>query len=271
MCMKTVMNQFFVKRNPFYLLLEAIRGHYVIFAKKSPNPSVFPIVIFFTALVSGCGSTYMGTKFGYDVPLQTADATIRVNNESNKGAYGVGAVFEQYMSPKFSLLIEPSVTSKFSDEFNVVETTEQTTLDIYTKHSYSIFQIPIIAKFTAPIEGSSYKPYFGVGARIVSGSRGILGVSGTYTDTSRISRPFDDYHSTTSSSGSLDAILCAGVDWTLSDTWLLRFDTRYQRGLTDLYSIEGYAVTPRGYPDRIFSIRQSLEHLSFSLSLLLKL
>lgn len=270
--MKIVMNQFSYKRTLFYHLPFTICDKNVKYAEKfSKVFFLFSTVFIVTALFSGCGPTYVGPKLGYNIPLQSTDNIDGINTEEHTGALEIGAVFEQYMSSKFSLQIEPSVSSKFTDQFNITQISGRTTFNIFTKFSYSTFQIPLIAKFSAPIEGSSIKPYFSFGGRLLLTSRGSLSSSGNYIDTSNRTNPFSDYFRSTGSGYSVDAMLSAGIDYTLSDSWILRFDTRYQRSLGDLYHIYIYAITPNWSDDASFTINQSLENLTLSLSLLMRL
>lgn len=268
----TVMNQLSSKSTTLLPSSNVICDMCVNFAEKVVNLQfLFLTIIISSTLISGCGPTYVGPKLGYNIPLQSADNIDGLSTGEHTGAIEIGAVFEQYMSSKFSLLIEPSVSSKFTDQFDITQISGRTTFNIFTKYSYSTFQIPLIAKFSAPIEGSSVKPYFSFGTRLLLISRGSLSSSGNYIDTSNTKKPFSDYYRSTSSGYSIDAMLSAGIDYTLSDTWILRFDTRYQRSLGDVYRIYSYAITPNWSDDASFTLNQSFEHLTLSLSLLMKL
>ncbi|MBL7998043.1 MAG: hypothetical protein JNL32_05340 [Candidatus Kapabacteria bacterium] len=223
----------------------------------------------FWLAASGCGSTYFGLRSGIDVPLQSASSRKPLSEESRGNAAQIGAAFEQYFTNKLSLLIEPSISTTYTDSYTTKDSTVFGALTANLKHEYSFVQIPVIFRFSSPIEGTPFRPYFGFGGRLVLGLSGNQTTSGSVLDSTRtprnvgfVSDPYGAVHS-------LDAILCGGMDMTLSDSWVLRFDTRLQRSLDD-YRVHFASISsmnPFGWDP----VHSPLTHLSFSLAMMLRL
>lgn len=217
----------------------------------------------------GCGPTYVGVRTSVDIPLQSAVVSLPKQNESRGLGSQIGFIFDQSFSERFSLLIEPAISTSFTDTYELAEARFPGALTLQTTHDYSFIQLPLIARFSAPIEGSSLRPYLGLGGRLALGLSGSLSTSGHYLDQSLTPVPLIDYTRNTGEVSSIDAILCAGVDMKVSDSWAFRFDSRLQRSLGDAYSIYMYIINP--IQNREVYITSPLTHLSFSVSMVLRL
>lgn len=220
-------------------------------------------------LVSGCGPTYVGVRTSADIPLQSAAPSIPFTNESRGLGSMIGFVFDQSISDKFSIVIEPGISTSFTDTYEMTESGFPGALSIKTTHDYSFAQAPLIFRFSAPIEGTSLRPYFGIGGRVAFGLSGSLNAQGFYLDSNLTRVPMINLSRNYGEVSSIDGVLCAGVDMKLSDSWLVRFDSRLQRSLGDAYTIYTYSYTPISRRD-VF-ITSPITHLSLSFSMLLRL
>lgn len=248
------------RMNPIILLRTLLRPLFMVVLLSS-----------FWLALSGCGSTYFGLRSGVDVPLQSASSATPIREEKRGNAAQIGVAFEQYFTNKFSLLIEPSISTTYKDRFVTKEQPTVGALTVDMQYEYSFVQTPIVFRFSSPIEGTPFRPYFGFGGRLVLELSGNLTTSGSVLDSTLTPRSLGEKSNPYSSVGSLDAILCGGVDMTLSDSWVLRFDTRLQRSLGDMYRLHFMAISP---PTNSFSsgyIDSPLTHLSFSLSMMMRL
>lgn len=226
-------------------------------------------VVVAAIVVTGCGPTYVGVRAGAEIPLQSSAPSVPLKSETRGMASTMGFVFDQSFSEKFSILIEPGISTSFTDSYDMTESGFPGALSIQTTHDYSFAQVPLIFRFSAPIEGTSLRPYFGLGGRIALGLSGSLNAQGFYLDSSLARVPLINLSRNSGEVSSIDGILCAGVDMKLSESWMVRFDSRLQRSLGDAYTIYTYSYTPISRRD-VF-ITSPITHLSLSFSMLLRL
>ncbi len=235
---------------------------------------IFTFLSFLLAsiLVTGCGPTYVGVRAGADIPLHKARTSYSLNDESRHVGLIVGGVVDQSISKFFGLLFEPGVSTRIKDQYNVTAEgiyPERTNMTI--THEYSYVHLPLLLRFSLPIEGSSFKPYISAGLRYLIGySETVRSESISYMNNIpylKLSRNNPQINSLYS----LDPTFGLGTDIQTSKSLTLRIDSRLQHSFYDLeqYSIIGSTISDE--KNTVIPIVSSMTHLSFSVSMIVRL
>lgn len=245
-------------------------------ARKASNTKLITkeiLLVFLAAiLITGCGPTTIGLKTGADIPLHTTKTSYVLNNESRSVGIVIGGVFDQSFSQYFGILFEPGISTRLTDQYTITaKGSNQEKTDMTITHEYSYAQLPLLLRFSLPIEGSSFKPFAAIGLRYLIGySENVSSKSTTYLN----NMPYLYLNQTNpqvNTLTSIDPTLCLGMDFQTSKSVTVRLDSRLHATPydTEQYSIIGSTTSIE--KNTVIPVISSITHLSFSFSMLARL